>query len=376
MTLDVLLEKLQIHKRQLLVWALIPFREDGFFDDYYDWRTTQAELDKALTELGLEWRWQPVKMSNVSEVVEQLITESKGRQLLVLNYCDGDEINGFPGISVVRVLEEKNLPFTGADARFYDISTSKIRMKELFEAAGVATAPFAVMNGSPKDFSAIFEKIGSPLFVKPSVSAGAWGLTLKSVVHDETELRTQVQRLHAGLHGFNFADGGIFAERFIEGKEYTVFLTGSVGFPENRHVYPPLQRIFHATLPPEERFVTYERNWNKYDEETPLASNDLIFEERLVTDTAVAEMLQDLAWRAHCAVLGTGYSRVDIRVDEKTGRAFVLEVNANCSLSSQDDDTSTGYLLRFLNLPFSQIIGEILSDGLLRFFSKNPPSKP
>ena len=356
-------------RQQLIVWALIPFREDGFFDSYYDWRVTQAELDKAFTELGLEWRWQPVNKGCVRTTVQSVLASSNGQIPLVLNYCDGDEINGFPGLSAVKELEGKGLAFTGAAARFYEISTSKIWMKRLFEKAGVPTAPFAVVEDHGQDMSGLFHRLGAPLFVKPSVSAGAWGLTLKSVVHTGEELDEQVRRVKEGLHGFSFSESGIFVERFVNGPEYTVFLVGSAEFPERRRIYPPLERIFHRSLPEEERFVTYERNWDKYAEETPLMNGELIFEEKLA-DANLCDMLSELAWEAHCAVHGTGYSRVDIRVDEATGQPFVLEVNANCSLSSADDETSIGYILKFIRQPFSVLIGEILTDGLHRYFTK------
>ena len=63
---------------------------------------------------------------------------------------------------------------------------------------------------------------------------------------------------------------------------------------------------------------------------------------------------------------GTGYSRVDIRVDAATGQPYVLEVNANCGLSSPDDNTSVGYILKFTGQSFSGLIGLLLEDALLR----------
>jgi D-alanine-D-alanine ligase len=369
MDLTSLLHRNGLDKSKILVWALIPFREDGFFDDYYDWHKTQDELEKAFSELGIAWHWQPTTINTVKEIIGNIKINSNSRFPIVFNYCDGDEINGFPGLSVVKSLEKEGLAFTGADALSYEISTSKIWMKRCFDERSVPTAPWAVIK-EDADITTIFEKLGPPLFVKPSISAGAWGLTLKSVVNSSQELRTQVERLHGGLHGFNFKDGGIFAERFIVGPEYTVFLVGSDGFEAEKRIYPPLRRFFHPSLSAEESFVTYERNWNKYNEEIPLANNELIFSEKLA-EPEVIEMLSELAWNAHCAINGKGYSRVDIRVDENTGRPYVLEVNANCSLSSGADDTSTGYILNYINQPYSVLVDEILSDGLRRFLNSN-----
>ena len=59
-----------------------------------------------------------------------------------LSACDGDEINGAPGVSVIHYLEECGIVYTGADAAFYNITTSKVPMKKAFDGAGVSNAPW------------------------------------------------------------------------------------------------------------------------------------------------------------------------------------------------------------------------------------------
>jgi D-alanine-D-alanine ligase len=46
-----------------------------------------------------------------------------------------------PGISVIHYLEQKGICYTGADAFFYDITTSKIPMKTAFDQYAVAMLP-------------------------------------------------------------------------------------------------------------------------------------------------------------------------------------------------------------------------------------------
>ena len=357
----------------LLVWAFIPFREDGFFGDWYDWQTTSNELDGVFRELGLDWRWQPVMLKNLSEILENVLAGAPGRFPLVLNYCDGDENNGFPGLSVVRSLESAGVAFSGADSFFYDLSSSKIRMKQMFEKSGVPTAPFAVLDGPGNGVRGLCERLGAPLIVKPSTGAASWGLSLQSVVATDEAIAAQYKRLKAGMHGQDFSESGVYVERFIDGPEFTVFLTGSHDFPENRHVYPPLERVINPRLPAGERFLSHDRYWQKFGEEPPLPPGEHLYINQLAPDET-REILQSLAWQAHCAVRGKGYSRVDIRADAASGQAYVLEVNANCSLSSPEDDTSVGNILRFANLPFSGVIAEILADALQRHFSHQSPS--
>ncbi|MFX5825221.1 hypothetical protein ABTE33_20905, partial [Acinetobacter baumannii] len=66
---------------------------------------------------------------------------------VVLNLCDGDEVNGTPGISVIHCLEKNNLLYTGADDYFYNITTSKLPMKKAFYKYKVPTAKWlAIAN--------------------------------------------------------------------------------------------------------------------------------------------------------------------------------------------------------------------------------------
>ncbi len=68
---------------------------------------------------------------------------------------------------------------------------------------------------------------------------------------------------------------------------------------------------------------------------------------------------------------GTGYSRVDIRIDDSSNRPFVLEVNANCSISGPDDDTSVGRILLYSALPFSLVLEEFLNDAERRHAARD-----
>ena len=65
---------------------------------------------------------------------------------VILNLCDGDEINGTPGVSVLKYLHQKKMIYTGANEYFYDITTSKIVMKEAFDKAGISTPAWRVIT--------------------------------------------------------------------------------------------------------------------------------------------------------------------------------------------------------------------------------------
>ncbi len=367
MKIDAVLEKYDLSTDQVMVWALIPYAaDDTYGDSYYDIEVTRKELQLAFDGLGLEWQWQPIKVSNMADIVGSIKTQSKSKFALVLNYCDGIETDGYAGITVIKLLDDFNIAYTGADSVFYNISSSKIEMKQLFLKAGVPTAPFKVIRDPVVDTQSICTQLGGPLIIKPSNSAGSFGLSLSSVVHDDASAQEQCDAIWQSPDG---AALELFAEKFISGPEYTVFLVGSDCFPAQRKVYPPLERVINPHLPEAEQFLSYERYWGLEQDGSPIPDGEDFFYNKLVGPDDAA-WLQSLAWEAHVAVKGKGYSRVDIRVDASTGQPFVLEVNANCGLSSPEDATSVGYILQQSGGAFTELLTEIFADALQRFFAR------
>jgi D-alanine-D-alanine ligase len=53
-------------------------------------------------------------------------------------------------------------------------------------------------------------------------------------------------------------------------------------------------------------------------------------------------------------------------MDAATKKLYVLEVNAQCGLSEDEDYTSIGAILRMSNKTFSQLVVEIINDAFLR----------
>lgn len=349
----------------LLVWVLVPHLDttDPNLDYYNDYSQSHNEYARAFAALGLEWRWELVTMDRVDETIDRVVRESEGRTPVVLNLCDGDELNHVPGLSVIHRLDSMGLYYSGADARFYDLTTSKIVMKQAFDVAGVPTPPWEVIPADVADADGIVARLGAPLIVKPAISAGSMGITLKSVVHDASALASEARQLYHGYRGWNLTGGGVFVESFISGREFTTFIVGSHDAPERRRIYPPIERVFHAELPATEQFLSFDRLWEIYEREVPIGDEESLWQYAAVPEELVPT-ISDISWAAYAAVGGTGYGRVDLRYDTVTGKLYVLEVNAQCGISEDEDYTSIGAILRFADLPFSQLLGEILADAL------------
>lgn len=348
-----------------MVWMLAPRIQsaDSNLEYYYDYTQSQDELKRAFDELHQAWQWQWVTCDDFREVIDACVLRSGDVLPVFFNLCDGDDMNGVPGISVVKYLEEKKLCFTGADSYFYEATTSKITLKKLFEKHSVPTAPWEILPADGSVVSGIFNRIGSPLIIKPAVSAGSMGVTTQAVVSDEEALRNQLQRLSNGYHGWELASGGIIAEAFIAGNEYTTFITGHHLHPDQAKVYTPVERVFNNALPENEKFLSFERLWGMYADETPLDEKENLWEYEL-PDSGLIDEIKRISWDAYAASGGTGYGRVDLRRDKSTGKMYVLEVNAQCGLSEDENYTSIGAILRYCKLPFSHIIREIIGHAI------------
>jgi D-alanine-D-alanine ligase len=281
--------------------------------------------------------------------------------------CDGNELDGSPGVSVVKALEAAGIPFTGSTSFFYEITTYKVPLKERLRNHGVPTAPFVPLRTLPADIATLEKKVGYPAFVKPEVSAGSGGIGLTSLVRDADGVMARVSTLLASEDGEFYRKSGIFAERFVDGPEFTVLVVADSRAPGGARAYPPAQRLFHSALPSDERFLSYDRYWSEYKEESRLPESEPFY--RFGKAPAhLRERLADLAVRAFRAAGGAGYGRVDIRLEERTDELLVLEVNANCGISG-DKETSVGEILLQADIPATRLVSEILRDAYDRYAS-------
>lgn len=354
---------------KLKVWVLAPYiiTNDANIDYYYDFSQSIEEYTKTFAALNINWQWQPVTMNDYAAIIDTIATEKETGIFfpLVFNICDGDEVNGTPGVSVVKLLEEKGLAYTGSDEYFYNITTSKIPMKEAFDQHKVPNARWEAIKIKEQYTNGIFDRLGSPIIVKPSVSGGSMGVGIKNVVENKAELNDQIYKMFDGYRGWNLAADGLIAESFIAGPEYTVLIVGSYDKPELAKIYTPVERIFHPSLPDKEKFLSFDRLWEIYEDEEPMP-NEGNFYEYETPDAALIDAIQKISWDAYVACKGKGYTRVDVRMDSATKKLYVLEVNAQCGLSEDENYTSIGAILRVSNKTFAELIIEIINDAFLR----------
>jgi len=306
--------------------------------EYFD------ELLKICDEINRDGVLHLVRMVDYKEVIDNI-----PRGAVILNLCDGSDVDGVPGPGVTRYLEERGIPYFGCDYLFMEATTRKYEMKEKFIANGVQTANFVIVTKEKPITRDAVENMKFPLFVKASDSYGSIGLTTDSVVHTFEALERQVKVMQEIFEN-------VLVEEFINGAEYSLLVIGDSRFPDSQlEVFPPAQRVFDESIPQQERFLSYKLVWEEGGQAYKYEMVDRDF-----------DLLVDLARRAYNSVGGNGFGRIDVRRRDATNEYFVLEVNANCGVGY---DSSSAQILKLGGKEIVYLIERVLTIG------GNDPSK-
>lgn len=254
--------------------------------------------------------WEMVTMTDpVLDVLRSLAARNEFD--VYLNLCEGYELDDgddsdwdYQGIDVVRALEELNLPFTGADSRFFD--PTREEMQSAADAHGVGFAKGYQVK-SVEEAQRLVGNLRYPIMVKHPKSYGSTGMFRESRVDTPEQLVAQVERVCSEF-------GAARMEEFIVGKEYNVLVMDNPDDFDNPIVYPPAELIF----PEGEEFWHTDIKWDY----------NIIFDFKQVTDPELVAHLQDAAIRMYKAMDGVSCGRCDMRMNDK-GELFILEINPN-----------------------------------------------
>lgn len=218
------------------------YRDMGYPEDEtggFDIDETVDTVESAITELGHD----TARIGNVYDLVGKLA--SGERWDLVFNMAIG--LHGRNReLQVPAILESHNIPYTFGDPHSLSLTTDKAIAKALVRNAGLATSDFIVARSPdepdaaawrerfetafPRNPFILFKRNGGsedehpyPLFVKPLAERLGKGVSARSVVRNEIDLKRQIMNVC-------FTCGQpVIVERYLPGREFAVGVLGTGG---------------------------------------------------------------------------------------------------------------------------------------------------
>ena len=229
------------------------------------------------------------------------------------------------------ILEKLRIPYTGSQVTCLALTLDKPMTKRILTYHDLPTPEFQTFERVDEPLD---PKMQFPLFVKPSREGTGMGVSAKSIVRDERELREQVRIM---VERYQQA---ALVETYIEGREVTVGLVGNL-------VGPVARRIPHDENLP--RIQAGLRFFPPLEVDlSPFFETDIVYDNRLKVDLADQltylcpaplddDMVDELNWLAAAVFRVTGaldVARVDFRLNiNEDEKPYILEINPLPGLS-------------------------------------------
>jgi D-alanine-D-alanine ligase len=263
----------------------------------------------------------------------------RARVDLVFNLCES--IDGVASLEppVVSVLELLNLPYSGSSSWTTALCLRKHVVNATLERAGLPVPKFAVVRRG-----GAIPSVGFPAICKPAAEDASIGVEQRSVVRTTRQL---TERVSAMLERWD----EVIVQRYVEGREVNVGILGEATLP--------IAEIDFGRMPKGMwRIVTYRSKWETGSDED--VGSAPTCPARL--PAGVATQLRRVAIAAWRLVGGSGYGRVDMRIDER-GRPWILEVNANPDIAP---DAGLARMARVAGIEYGALVRQICELGLQR----------
>jgi len=228
--------------------------------------------------------------------------------------------------TVQGALELMGIPYTGSGVLASALAMDKWRTKLVWQAAKLPIPEFEMLT-EQSDWSAVVQRLGLPLFVKPANEGSSVGISKVKRVED-LPVAYQAAAKHDKL---------VIAERFVGGGEYTVAILNG-------------RALAAIKIEPANEFYDYESKYLR-DDTRYLCPCGLSAEQE-------AEM-QQLAQQGFAVIGGQGWGRVDFLRDEQ-GKAYLLEMNTSPGMT---DHSLVPMAAREAGISFEQLVVQILESA-------------
>lgn len=313
---------------------------DGVSDEeMLDWKT---EYDVLVTLRDLGHDAVPLGVSDDLGVIRKGLAEL--RPHIAFNLLE--EFQGVAVLDqhVVSYLELMKQPYTGCNPRGLMLAHDKALSKQILSYHRIPTPRFFVVERgrgvNPR------RRHSYPLLVKSVTEEASLGISKKSIVHSDAELRDRVGYVHEELQT------DALVEEFIEGREFYVGVLG------NRRLQTlPIWELIFKHLPKDVPNIATRRvKWDaEHQKELGVETNAAVDLSK-ATQTRISRLCK----RVYKALSLSGYARMDLRMTEDE-RVFVLEANPNPNLSYGEDFAESADVA---GLDFERLIHRILRLGL------------
>lgn len=229
---------------------------------------------------------------------ERCVTElvNYDRAFIVLHGRGGEDGQ------IQGVLEWLNIPYTGTGVQGSAIGMDKIKTKQVWQGSELPTAPHRIVN-KDADADEVITSLGLPFIIKPVHEGSSIGMSKVEKPEDFAEALAK-----ATEH-----DAVVMAEKWINGREFTIVLLNGQALP-----------VIRLEPPKDVAFYDYEAKYNR---------NDVQYGIPCGLSEAEEKTLQELALRAFQAVGCKGWGRIDAMQDER-GNFWLLEVNTVPGMTS------------------------------------------
>jgi D-alanine-D-alanine ligase len=256
--------------------------------------------------------------------VQSLQSEGFDRAVIALHGPGGED-----GM-IQGALEWLGIPYTGSGVLASALTMDKLKTKRVVAGAGHAAPDYAVITNAG-DLPQALAVVGLPLMVKPASQGSSVGIT---------KVKTAADLPHAYAEAAA-VDPIVFAERFIDGGEYTV------GVLQDRAL--PSIRIQPAT-----EFYDYQAKYFRDDTQYHCPSG---------LDAAAEAELQATALAAFRVTDCYGWGRVDFMRDARSGKFYFIEINTTPGMT---DHSLVPMAARQAGMDFDELVWRVLETSFSR----------
>jgi D-alanine-D-alanine ligase len=331
----------------------------GMSPDYWDDLDSEETIEAIMAALAAHGH-QVTFLEGNATLVDTL---PQVKPDICFNICEGHFGDGREA-QVPALLEMLRFPYTGSRVLTLALTLDKPMTKRVLTHHGLPTPAFQTFErvNEPLDPDMRF-----PLFVKPSREGTGMGVSAESIVHNEEQLRIQLQRV------FERYNQPALVERYIEGREITVGVVGNLTGPVARRVpededAPRIMRGLDF-LPPLEVDMT------RYPKEeagiyTSRMKTELAHEFHYLCPAPLeAALLEDLNWYTAATFRITGcfdVARVDFRLDANdNNQPYILEINPLPGLNPAYSDLCIE--ANAYGWSYEELVNRILDEAIKRY---------